>query len=143
MKRLRETINTEIANAMKAHDKDLLYVLQWIKNAFINIRTAKGFNESNFNDALEVKTLQKIEKEWVEELEAFKTAGRDVSEKEKRLNILKSFLPEQVSNEDIKNAICESGIEPIPKNTRSIMTYVQEKYPTATGKQISDVMKTL
>lgn len=143
MKRLRETINTEIANAMKAHDKDLLYVLQWIKNAFINIRTAKGFNESNFNDALEVKTLQKIEKEWVEELEAFKTAGRDVSEKEKRLNILRSFLPEQVSNEDIKNVICESGIEPIPKNTRSIMTYVQEKYPTATGKQISDVMKTI
>ena len=140
---LRETINQKIKEAMKAKNQDSLYVLKMIKAKFLEFETSKGFKEEDFNMVKEVSILQKMAKSWEDELDMFKQANRDTTELENRLNILKSFLPVEASDEDIKQVIVESGIEPCMKNMKQIMQVVQDKYPTANGKQISGIIKSM
>ena len=138
---LRDNINKEIAAAMKAKDANKLYVLKMIKAKFLEFKTSKGFKETDFTDAKEISIIQKMEKSWSDEINSFKTANRDTSEMEEKLNILKSYLPKEATIEEIKDAVFKSGFELKPQNMRNIMQYVQNIYPTATGKQIADIIK--
>lgn len=137
---IHNEINKMLAAAMKERNADLLYVLKMIKAKFLEFQTSKGFKEEDFTEAKEMSIIKKMEKSWDDELQTFKSAGRDVSELENRLNILRTFLPKEVSEEEIKQCMIDSGIELVLKNMRSIMTYVQEKYPSVTGKQISTII---
>lgn len=139
---IREILNDEIKNAMKSKDKDRLYVFKMIKAEFSKFETSKGYTEESFTEAKEISILQKMHKTWKEECDSFKMAGRDVSELENRLNILESILPEKVSNEKIKEVIVNSGIQIEMKNMGKFLKLVQEKYPTVTGKEVSEVIKT-
>lgn len=140
---LRNTINQEIKEAMLSKNKDKLYVMKMIKAEFMKFQTSKGFNENDFTDAKELAILQKMEKSWNEEIEMFKQGGRDTTELQARLDILKSYLPKEVSNEEIKNIILNSGIEINPKNMKQFMDIIQSEYPQVNGKQISTVIKSL
>ena len=57
---LHNEINRHIAEAMKAKDKNRLYVLKMIKAKFLEFQTSKGFKEEDFNEAKEISILQKI-----------------------------------------------------------------------------------
>ena len=87
--------------------------------------------------------LQKIQKVCIEERDFFKQAGRDTSERDRQIQILESLMPEKVSTEKLIEAIQES-VEPIEmKSMGKILKYVQQKYPTVTGKEVSETLKTL
>ncbi len=73
----------------------------------------------------------------------FKQAGRDTDILEDRLNILRSYLPKEVSDEEIKQIIVGSNAEVSAKNMRQLMEIVRTKFPQASGKQISHVVKEL
>lgn len=140
---LKERLSEEIKNAMKSGDKDRLNVFKMIKAEFQKVETAKGFNPEEFNEAKEIAILQKIQKVCTEERDFFKQAGRDTSERDRQLQILESFMPEKVNTEKLIEAIQESG-EPIEmKSMGKILKYVQQKYPTVTGKEVSETLKTL
>ena len=138
---IRQGLDKMIKEAMKSHDKDLLYVLKMIKDSYTIFETSKGYKESDFTDAKEVSLLQKMEKNWAEEVEIFKTAGRDTEELQKRLDILRGFLPEKPTTKEIYKMVLESGIEPEMKNMRQIMSFLQAKWPTITGSEISQVIR--
>ena len=138
---LRDNINKEIASAMKSRDNDRLYVLKMIKAKFLEFKTSKGFNESDFTDSKEIAIIQKMVNAWQDEITSFKQANRDITEMQNRLNILKSFMPAEASDNDIIELIKSCGIEPKMQNMKAIMQIVQNKYPTATGKQISNIIK--
>ena len=140
---IKETLSEEIKGAMKSGDKDRLNVFKMIKAEFQKAETAKGFNPKEFNEAKEIAILQKIQKVCIEERDFFKQAGRDTSERDRQIQILESLMPEKVSTEKLIEAIQESG-EPIEmKSMGKILKYVQQKYPTVTGKEVSEVLKTL
>lgn len=140
---LKERLSEEIKNAMKSGNKDRLNVFKMIKAEFQKVETAKGFNPEDFNEAKEIAILQKIQKVCTEERDFFKQAGRDTSERDRQLQILESLMPEKVSTEKLIEAIQESG-EPIEmKSMGKILKYVQQKYPTVTGKEVSETLKTL
>lgn len=140
---LKERLSEEIKNAMKSGDKDRLNVFKMIKAEFQKVETAKGFNPEEFNEAKEIAILQKIQKVCTEERDFFKQAGRDTSERDRQLQILESLMPEKVNTEKLIEAIQESG-EPIEmKSMGKILKYVQQKYPTVTGKEVSETLKTL
>lgn len=140
---LKERLSEEIKNAMKSGNKDRLNVFKMIKAEFQKVETAKGFNPEEFNEAKEIAILQKIQKVCTEERDFFKQAGRDTSERDRQLQILESLMPEKVSTEKLIGAIQESG-EPIEmKSMGKILKYVQQKYPTVTGKEVSETLKTL
>ena len=138
---IREDLDKRIKDAMKSQDKDLLYVLKMIKASYSAFETSKGYKESDFTDAKEVSLLQKMEKNWAEEVDTFKSAGRDTDELQKRLDILRGFLPEKPTAEEIRNMVLESGIEPEMKNMRQIMSFLQTKWSTITGGEVSQVIR--
>ena len=140
---IKETLSEEIKSAMKSGDKDRLNVFKMIKAEFQKAETAKGFNPKEFNEAKEIAILQKIQKVCIEERDFFKQEGRDTSERDRQIQILESLMPEKVSTEKLIEAIQESG-EPIEmKSMGKILKYVQQKYPTVTGKEVSETLKTL
>lgn len=138
---IRENINKEIANAMKSKDANRLYVLKMIKAKFLEFKTSKGFKESDFNDAKEISILMKMEKSWQDEIDMFIKANRDVTELMERLNILQSFLPKVPNQEELKQAIVDSGYEPKPQNMKYIMSYVKDKYPAADGSKVIEIIR--
>ena len=138
---LHSEINRHIAEAMKAKDKNRLYVLKMIKAKFLEFQTSKGFKEEDFTEAKEIAILQKMEKTWADELQSFRDAGRDVTELNEQVQILQGFLPKEPTNEEIIAAIQESGFAPEMKNMRNILAFVQQKYSAASGKLVSDAIK--
>ena len=121
---LHPEINHHIAEAMKAKDKNRLYVLKMIKAKFLEFQTSKGFKEEDFTEAKEISILQKMEKTWADELKSFTDAGRDVTELAEQVQILQGFLPKEPSNDEIIAAIRESGFAPEMKNMRNILAFV-------------------
>ncbi len=140
---LHNEINRHIAEAMKAKDKNRLYVLKMIKAKFLEFQTSKGFKEEDFNEAKEISILQKMEKTWADELKSFSDAGRDVTELSEQVQILQSYLPKEPSMEEIVAAVKESGLAPEMKNMRNILAFVQQRFPAAGGKQVSEAIKLL
>lgn len=140
---LREQINKLIKDAMLAKETNKLYVMKMIKAEFLKFQTSKGYKEEDFTDAKEISILQKMEKSWAEEIEMFKQASRDTDTLEERLNILRSYLPKEVSDEEIRQIIVSNNVEVSPKNMRQLMEIVRTKFPQASGKQISSVVKDL
>ena len=127
---LHTEINHHIAQAMKAKDKNRLYVLKMIKAKFLEFQTSKGYKEEDFNEAKEIAILQKMEKTWADELQSFRDAGRDVTELAEQVQILQGFLP-------------KAGFAPEMKNMRNILAFVQQRYPAASGKLVSDAIRSL
>jgi len=140
---LHTEINHHIAQAMKAKDKNRLYVLKMIKAKFLEFQTSKGYNEEDFNEAKEIAILQKMEKSWADELQSFRDAGRDVTELAEQVQILQGFLPKEPTADEIIAAIRESGFAPEMKNMRNILAFVQQRYPAASGKLVSDAIRSL
>lgn len=140
---LREQINKLIKEAMLQKETNRLYVMKMIKAEFLKYQTSKGYKEEDFTEAKEISILQKMEKSWAEEFEMFKQAGRDTDILEERLKILRSYLPKEVSDEEIKQIIVSSNADVSPKNMRQLMEIVRTKFPQASGKQISNVVKEL
>ena len=140
---LREQINKLIKEAMLAKETNKLYVMKMIKAEFLKFQTSKGYKEEDFTDVKEISILQKMKKSCTEEIEMFKQAGRDTDILEDRLNILRSYLPKEVSDEEIKQIIVSSNAEVSAKNMRQLMEIVRTKFPQASGKQISNVVKEL
>lgn len=138
---IRARLNTEIKEAMKSKDRDRLYVFKMIKSEFSKFETSKGFKEEDFTEAKEVSILQKMLKAWKEERDSFAKADRDTTEFDNRLKILEALLPEEVSPEKLMEAIVSSGEMIELKNMGKILKYVQGKYPTATGKEVSGLIK--
>ena len=140
---LRYDIDIKIIDATKQRKLDELYVLKMIKAEFLKFRTSNGFSINDFTDAREVNILQKMLKSWIEERDAFVQAGRDVEQLNARINILKSFIPPAPSDEDVADIIFHSGIEPTIKNMRTLLNLVQEKFSTATGQQVKNVIESM
>jgi uncharacterized protein YqeY len=140
---LKERLTEEIKNAMKSGDKDRLNVFKMIKAEFQKVETSKGFKPEDFNEAKEISILQKMQKVWIEERDFFRQAGRDTTERDNQILIIESLLPEKVSKEKLIEAIIESGETAEMKNMGKILRYVQQKYPTVTGKEVSETLKTL
>ena len=132
-------LHTEINH----QDKNRLYVLKMIKAKFLEFQTSKGYNEEDFNEAKEIAILQKMEKTWADELQSFRDAGRDVTELAEQVQILQGFLPKEPTADEIIAAIRESGFAPEMKNMRNILAFVQQRYPAASGKLVSEAIRSL
>ena len=145
-KLLIEKIDAFIADAMKAKDKNRLETLKLIKATLVKAQK----DGVALSEAIEGKLLQKMVKQSEDAIEQFVKGGRtDLADIEKaQLEIIKEFAPKEVSEEEIINctkAICKSfendGKEVNMKAMREIMAQVQQLYPTANGKTISNVVR--
>ena len=110
---LKETIETEYKNALKSKDKIKISTYRLILSSIkdLDISNRSGPNKKETDDEDIKKLLKKMIKQRTESIEIYKKNNRsDLLEIEQNeFNILSSFLPKQLNDEDTKK-ICEETI---------------------------------
>lgn len=142
-------INKLIAEAMKSREKERLETLKLIKAQFL-IAEKSG---EPFDEAKELKILLKMIDQRNESIEQYKKANREdlVKQEESEIKVIKEFIPEQPTEDDIAQetervidelqSINDADWRVSMRDMKTILTKVQEKYPTANGKIVSNVLK--
>lgn len=101
---IKNIIHERMIAAMKAHDAEkvgaLRYLLSQLKNQEINLIRPATPDE-------EIKLLQSEAKKRKESIAAYQKGSRpELAEKEqKELNIIQEFLPQQISDKELKKII--------------------------------------
>ena len=110
---LKETIEAEYKNALKSKDKIKISTYRLILSSIkdLDISNRSGPNKKETDDEDIKKLLKKMMKQRTESIDIYKKNNRsDLLEIEQNeFNILSSFLPKQLSDEDTKK-ICEEII---------------------------------
>ena len=141
---LEERLVEEMKQAMKSNDKLKLSTIRMIRSASKNkeIDLRKKLEDEDV-----VKVIQAMVKKGEESVEQFQTGGRmDLVEKEKReIEIMKSFLPQPLSQEEILKIIDQSiqetqasSLKDMGKVMKSVMPKIGGK---ADGKLINQLVK--
>ena len=110
---LKETIETEYKNALKSKDKTKISTYRLILSSIkdLDIANRSGPNKKETDDEDIKKLFKKMVKQRAESIEIYKKNNRtDLLEVEQNeYDILTSFLPKQLSEDEIKK-ICEDLI---------------------------------
>ena len=117
---LKETIETEYKNALKSKDKIKISTYRLILSSIkdLDISNRSGPNKKETDDEDVKKLLKKMMKQRAESIDIYKKNNRsDLLEIEQNeFNILSSFLPKQLNDEDTKK-ICEEIISKLGANS--------------------------
>lgn len=119
---LKEKINEDIKGALRKKDTLKCLVLRLLKAAVLNREKEKRAKLSKTEEVEKLEELSKLTDEEIiavilseakkrnDSIEQFEKAGRlDLSEQEKKeLEILKEYLPEQMSEEEIRKLVKET-----------------------------------
>ena len=130
---LVEKLKKDMIEAMKNKDKEKLTVIRMVKAALDKERIDK---KAEVNDDLLIDVVNKQVKMRNDSLEEFKKANRAdlIKQTEEELEILKDYLPEQLSEEEVI-AIIEEVINEVNAETIKDMGKVmKEVTPKVKGK---------
>ena len=147
-----DKIDKSLTDALKNKDQDRTLTLRSIisqkKQKEIEKRTQ---DKKNITDEDMILILNKMVKQRRESIERNKQGGRqDLADKEtKELKIIQEYLPEQLSEEEIKK-ICEQAINNLKasslKDMGKVMGIIKSKYKgsvdlSIAGKILKDKLK--
>ena len=137
-----EQIKTSIVQAMKDKDTLKLQTLRGIKGDADLEHINKGVE---INDDLMISVLSRGIKTRKESITEFEKGGRnDLIEKTtKEIELLQSFLPEQMSKEDIMKVIDEVFKKVNPKSEKEMGLIMKEINPLVKGKADMKEVSTL
>jgi uncharacterized protein len=144
MMSLEERLVQEMKEAMKSSDKLRLSTIRMIRSTVKNkeIELRKPLDDGEIQ-----KAIQGMVRKGEESVEQFKLGGRmDLVEKEsKEIEILKSFLPQALTQEEILKIIDETieetqstSLKDIGKLMKSVMPKLQGR---ADGKLVNQLVK--
>jgi uncharacterized protein YqeY len=128
--------------AMKAHDQEKVTALNVIINKLMLLTIEKRAAGKELDEADVSNTIQKAERELIEEKEAFEKAGRTdtVASLEKQLAAIRSYLPKLMTAEEIKAVILSLPDKTVP----AVMKHFRTEYPGKCDmKMVSEVLKQL
>jgi len=141
---LEERLVEEMKHAMKSNDKLRLSTIRMIRSA---VKNKEIEQRSQLTDESISKVIQGLVRKGEESVEQFRVGGRmDLVEKEeKEIEILKSFLPQPLSREEILRVIDQSieetqasSLKDLGKVMKSIIPKLGGK---ADGKLINQLVK--
>ena len=137
-----EQFKKEKIQAMKEHDQVKVAALNTVISKLMLVTIEARAQGKELTDADVVKVLQKREKELIEEREGFIKAGRDeqVQELTKNIEIIDSYLPKMLSDDEIKNIIASLD----DKSTPAVMKHFKTNYAGKVDmKKVNDALKNL
>lgn len=147
---IKEEVLKDLKEAMKAKDKEKLQVLRSVKSALMEKEIAeRSGGEGALDDIQEVEVLQKAAKQRRDSIEQYEKADReDLAEVErKELEIIESYLPEMMSEEEIKEfaagKIEEIGAENMADMGKVMGAVMPELKGKAEGSLVSKVVQEL
>jgi uncharacterized protein len=142
---LKEKITSSLVDAMRSKDTVRVSTLRSIKTKIMELETAK--NASELNDDGVVGAITNMVKQREDSIALFQKAGRvELVEKEQgEVEILKEFLPTQMSRHEVESAvselITETGASSM-KDMGKVVGAFKAKFPNrADGKVLAEVVK--
>lgn len=144
---LEQKIMASMKTAMKEKDQDTLRALRAIKSAIMLAKTEKVGTE--LDEQAEIKILQKELKQRKDAQATYEEQNRpDLAEKEAgEIAVIEQFLPEQLSEEEIKAAIekiiADTGASSMKDMGKVMGKANQEFAGRADNKLVADTVKSL
>src|SRR4030042_2465818 len=128
-----ERLVDEMKQAMKSNDKVRLSTIRMIRSA---VKNKEIDLRNTLDDAEILRVIQGMVRKSEESVEQFKAGGRmDLVEKEtKEIEILKSYLPQALSIEDVVRIIDESIQETQASSLKDLGKVMKSVMPKLTGK---------
>ncbi|KTC65362.1 Transamidase GatB domain protein (plasmid) [Legionella adelaidensis] len=130
---IKERINNDLKDAMRAKDKKKLEALRLITAAIKQIEVDERIE---VDDTRMLVILDKMAKQRNESLTQFKAAGRDdlVAQEQFELDIIKAYLPEPLSEEEINQLIEEAILSSAAKQMSDMGKVMAELKPKLQGR---------
>ncbi len=145
---LKQRIDEEIKNAMKAQNKDDLRALRAIKSLILLAETEEGSN-GEVSPEKELQMLMKAAKQRKDSAEIYAQQGREDLRKIEldELAVIERFLPKMMSEEEvaevIKGIIAKVGATSAKEIGKVMGVATKELAGKADNKTISAVVKAL
>ncbi|NPA04379.1 MAG: GatB/YqeY domain-containing protein [Epsilonproteobacteria bacterium] len=143
---LKKRLQNDLKEAMKAKDSFKRDVIRFLMSA---IKQVEVDNQKELSDEEIIKVIQKSIKQREESAKQYKEGGReDLAQKElKEAQILKSYLPKQLSDEEleekVKEIIQEVGATSIKEIGKVMGSAIKKLGTLADGKRINQVASKL
>ena len=140
---IQEKIDELIKSAMKNSQPAALRTYRAVKTAFMEYKTAK--NAKPLDEVAEINIIRKMISAREDAMQQFEAADRFELAKaeEEEITYLKPMLPSDISENDIhmyaESIITEKGMQ----NMGRYIKVLKEKFPTADGKLIATIVKSL
>ena len=142
---LEEKILNDYKEAMKARDTLKSSVLSFLRADMINLAIAK--KKKALDDSEVISVIKKQIKQRQDSIEQFKNGNRlDMADKEaKEMEILKTYLPPELSVDELKKIIEEvistTGAKEMKDMGRVMKEATAQIVGRADGKLVSDLVK--
>lgn len=131
---LYSTINNDMKEAMKSHDKETLSTIRLLKSA---IDLQKINNKlSEITDDLVIEVASRQVKQHKESITEFRNAGRnDLADNlEREIKLISKYLPEQLSKEEIEKELDKIFEEVKPESKKDMGKIMKEANIRLKGK---------
>ena len=135
-------INKLIMDAMKSKNKVASETYKLVKAKILEFKTQK--NAPEYNEAAEIKLLQKMVKEREDTAVIYKQNGRpELAEDElAQASVIKELLPAEVSEDEVKKFVDENYPDGIAKNQMGmVIKAIKEKFMGVDGSMAANVVK--
>ncbi|MBC6349915.1 GatB/YqeY domain-containing protein [Lactobacillus melliventris] len=130
---LSEQIMSDMKDAMKARDKVKLNTVRMIKAALMNEKIKAG-HDLTADEELTVLSREKKQRE--ESIAEFTKANRDdlVAETKQELAIVENYLPKQMTDEELNQAVSQAISETEAKGKSDFGKVMKALMPKIKGK---------
>ena len=142
---LKERLNQDMKEALKAHDAARLSAIRMIISAY---RNKEIDSRKDLDDEGILAVLSTAAKQRRESIEQYEKAGRqDLVDKEAaELLVIQSYMPQQMSREEIgalvKEAVSESGAKGLADMGKVMKALMPKVKGRADGKLVNELVKT-
>ncbi|OGM29933.1 hypothetical protein A2630_03795 [Candidatus Woesebacteria bacterium RIFCSPHIGHO2_01_FULL_44_10] len=142
---IADTIQKQIAEAMKAGEAVRVSTLKMLSAALTNAEIAK--RPEALSQADELKVVQAEAKKRKDAIEVYKKLGQEerVKSEESELKILQEFLPEEMSDEEINQLVSDTvsqmGAVGIADMGKVIGAVMQKVGGRADGNRVSTIIR--
>lgn len=145
---LKQQIDQDIKEAMKAKDQATLLALRAVKSAILLAETSEG-HQGDLSEEEEIKLLQRQVKQRRDSMEQFRANGReDLAVKEQgEISVIEKYLPRQLTREELETEV-KAIITQVGATSKAdfgkVMGIASKKLSgVADGKAISELVRQL
>lgn len=141
---LRERLDTDLKQAMKAKDDIALSVIRMIRSV---VKNREIDQKCSLDDASITEVITTLVKQRRESIRMFSEAGRQelVVKEERELSLLLEFLPRQLTVEEIEQlvsrAVCSTGASGMKDVGVVMKAVIPQVAGRADGSQVSRIVK--
>ena len=130
---MEDKLQKDMVEALKSGEKERLTVLRGLKASIMKEKIDK---KKEINDELIIDCASREIKSLNESIEEFKKGNREdlVSKAEFEISVLKEFLPEQLSEEEVDKIIDDAFNKINPSSMKDMGSVMKEVTPKVKGR---------